>query len=231
MGHDNLLHGGLQVIGLRKQFSQYSLGAEFSVAAHERVALLGKSGCGKTTLLRILSGLIPMGGSGDAGEIRLGDSKITSLPPQGRCVGFVFQDLALFENLSVFDNIIFGLKMLGKPRKELESEAVLWLGKVGMQDRIASPVSILSGGERQRVAFIRALIWKPRLILLDEPFSALDRELRKRIRQELLMLHQLWPAPLILVSHDESDVEEIATSRMNMIWDGAQTSSRQVVRD
>jgi ABC-type Fe3+/spermidine/putrescine transport system ATPase subunit len=206
----------LRVKNLRKHLEPFVLEADFSVHVGERAALVGESGSGKTTLLRILAGLDFLKGSNDGGEIFLGTQKITSLPAQKRNMGMVFQDSTLFPHLNVLENVTFGLRMRGVSRQKREEQALFWLEKVDLASRLTTPIVKLSGGEKQRVSFLRALIWKPQVLLLDEPFSSLDFQLRDRLRKELVDLHQIWPVPLILVTHDQQDVSAIATVRFEM---------------
>lgn len=220
----------LSVKNLVKVRADFELSANFNVGVGERVALVGKSGSGKTTLLRILAGLEPLVGPSDGGQIWLGNEEITHWTPQKREVGFVFQDAVLFQALSVLDNVTFGLRMKGIPRSERDSMGLEWLDRVGLRSKAHGAVDTLSGGEKQRVAFVRALIWKPRFLLLDEPFSALDRGLRESLRAELLELHQLWPAPLLLVTHDENDIQALTTVRLKLVWEPP-SQTRQISRE
>ena len=168
----------LKVEGLVHEVGDFTLHADFSVARGERAALIGRSGSGKTSLLRVLAGLE----APRSGRIWLGESEITREPAAARQVGLVFQDAALFPALSVLENAIFGLRVRGVSRSSAREQGLEWLDRVGMRAMGDLPVTRLSGGECQRVAFIRALIWRPRLVLLDEPFSALDTELREILR-------------------------------------------------
>jgi ABC-type Fe3+/spermidine/putrescine transport system ATPase subunit len=220
----------LRLENLRKRIEDFTLSAQFSLKNGERAALIGKSGSGKTTLLRMIAGL----DSQDFGQVWLGGEDITRQPPQKRQIGYVFQEAALFPSLDVLGNAIFGLLRQGVPRREAEKLGLEWLDKVGLSKKARSPIAHLSGGEAQRVAFVRALIWKPRLILLDEPFSALDAELRQGLRSELLKLHEQWPVPLLLVSHDAQDLEELATVRLRLqegSGESGSSSERIVMRD
>ncbi|MCM2324102.1 MAG: ATP-binding cassette domain-containing protein [Oligoflexia bacterium] len=216
----------LKVEGLQRNVGTFTLHAEFTLAAGERAGLVGRSGSGKTTLLRILAGLE----APDEGRIWLNGRDITGLPPQERGIGFIFQDQALFPSLNVLDNVTFGLRMRGLSAQEREAKALPWLKKVGLEQHRLAPVGHLSGGEAQRVAFVRAVIWSPRLLLLDEPFSALDAELRQALRRELVDLHQLWPVPLLLVTHDAQDLESVVNVRLSLQADDP-GGTRRVVRE
>ena len=204
----------LRVEVLRKRIGTFELEASFLIPPGKRFALLGQSGSGKSSLLRLLAGLE----NADSGQVLLGQENITALAPQGRGVGFIFQDQALFPALSVLGNAVFGLRMRGVARGEREREGREWLARVGLSGALVdAAIGRLSGGERQRVAFVRATIWKPRFLLLDEPFSALDTGLRVQLRDELKTLHELWPVPLLLVTHDEQDAEALAHERLELV--------------
>jgi ABC-type sulfate/molybdate transport systems ATPase subunit len=219
----------LKLEGVRRRVEDFVLSADFSLMPGERAALIGKSGIGKSTLLRLIAGLEPL----DQGRVWIGDEDVTGLSPQKRRIGFVFQEAALFPSLDVLGNTIFGLLQHGSSdgmsQGEAEAEGLRWLDRVGLSRLAQSSVARLSGGEAQRVAFIRALIWKPRAILLDEPFSALDSELRADLRAQLLELHSHWPVPLLLVSHDAQDLDAIANVRLKF-ENIAGTSERAVLR-
>jgi ABC-type sugar transport system ATPase subunit len=209
----------LRVENLIKSYDDFVLNAHFQVEVGERLALVGKSGGGKTTLLRLIAGLDSLQPPTGSGRVFLGERDLTQTPPQNRQIGLVFQDQALFSHFNVLENVAFGLKVRGMPKKLREKEAKEWLMKAGLSEKANQAVSYLSGGEKQRVAFIRALIWHPQIVLLDEPFSALDPELRTSLRQELMELHRLWPAPLIIVTHDETDLHTLATGKLLLEWD------------
>lgn len=200
----------IRVESLSLRLADFELRADFRLEPGERCALVGRSGGGKTTLLRWLAGL----DAGVSGRLFVADREVTGLPPEARGFGVVFQEQALFPALSVEDNASFGLRMRGQTRADSRRAAREWLARVGLEERARSGVDTLSGGERQRLAFVRAMIWRPELVLLDEPFSALDAANRERLRAALLELHREWAAPVLLVSHDEADVAGLATSRL-----------------
>jgi ABC-type sulfate/molybdate transport systems ATPase subunit len=208
----------LHVKHLRKKIGSFILTADFTVGVGERVALVGKSGSGKSSLLRLIAGLDELNPEvGDEGQIFLGDQDLSSLTPQKRAIGFVFQEPTLFPVLSVIQNVAFGLQVRDVSKAEREKQALEWLDRVGLKNQAFSEVTRLSGGEKQRVALVRALIWKPQLLLLDEPFSALDVDLRQSLRQLVLELHALWPVPLLWVTHDPIDVQVMATSSLQLV--------------
>lgn len=163
--------------------------------------LLGPSGCGKTTLLRLLAGFE----TPTEGRILLGDQDVTALPPNRRPINTVFQSYALFPHLTVAQNVGFGLKMLGTPRDRLAARVDQMLALVRMQDFASRPVAQLSGGQQQRVALARALSPEPRVLLLDEPLSALDLKLRKEMQIELKRLQRETGITFVFVTHDQEE--------------------------
>ncbi len=203
---------GIELQNITKKFSGYTAldNISLNVASGELVALLGPSGCGKTTLLRIIAGLeLP-----DAGKIILENKDTTNLPPREKNVGFVFQHYALFRRLTVFDNVAFGLKVLpGKERpnrKEIGDRVEHLLKLVQMDWANKRYPSQLSGGQRQRVALARALAVNPKVLLLDEPFSALDAKVRQELRRWLRKLHDEIHVTSIFVTHDQEEALELA---------------------
>lgn len=202
----------IQVKNIHKQFGSFTaldnISLEFPTG--ELVALLGPSGCGKTTLLRIIAGLE----QADSGQVLLDGDDASGTHVRERQVGFVFQHYALFKHMTVFDNVAFGMRM--KPRGERPSEKIVkekvhellnlvqldWLA-----DRFPSQ---LSGGQRQRIALARALAVQPRVLLLDEPFGALDAKVRKELRRWLRNLHDELHITSIFVTHDQEEALEVA---------------------
>ena len=180
------------------------------IESGELVALLGPSGCGKTTLLRIIAGLE----TADHGSILFSGEDTTDVHVRERNVGFVFQHYALFRHMSVFDNVAFGLRM--KPRANRPSEEVIkqkvheLLGLVQLDWLADRYPSQLSGGQRQRIALARALAVEPKVLLLDEPFGALDAKVRKELRRWLRRLHDDLHVTSIFVTHDQEEALEVA---------------------
>jgi len=202
----------IQVKNIHKQFGTFTALDDITLdfPTGELVALLGPSGCGKTTLLRIIAGLE----QADSGQVLLDGDDASSTHVRERQVGFVFQHYALFKHMTVFDNVAFGMRM--KPRGQRPSEVKIkdkvhellnlvqldWLA-----DRFPSQ---LSGGQRQRIALARALAVEPRVLLLDEPFGALDAKVRKELRRWLRKLHDELHITSIFVTHDQEEALEVA---------------------
>ncbi|MDQ2065793.1 ABC transporter ATP-binding protein [Xinfangfangia sp. CPCC 101601] len=167
----------------------------------EFFTLLGPSGCGKTTLLRLIAGFeMPSGGT-----ILLDGTDITTLPPNKRPVNTVFQSYALFPHLTVAENIAFGLEMLGKPKAEVQARVAEMLALVKLEAMAERKTSQLSGGQQQRVALARALAPQPKVLLLDEPLSALDLKLRKEMQIELKRLQTETGITFVFVTHDQEE--------------------------
>lgn len=186
-----------------------------SIEEGEFVTLLGPSGCGKTTLLRMLAGFeMP-----DRGAIRLAGEDVTARPPYRRDVNMVFQDYALFPHLSVAKNVAFGLERQGLGRDEISRRAADALALVGLADKAARRPHELSGGQRQRVALARAIVRRPKVLLLDEPLSALDANLREAMQVELKHLHEKLGLTFIMVTHDQTEAL-VMSDRIVLMKDG-----------
>lgn len=191
-----------------KAFGEYPALADVSVTipGGQLVALLGPSGSGKTTLLRIIAGI----DTPDHGSIRFGDADVTETTIQARRVGFVFQDYALFDHMTVADNIAFGLSVRKKPKADIEARVRDLLARVQLDDLGHRYPKQLSGGQRQRVALARALAPNPQLLLLDEPFGALDARVRAELRGWLRRLHDDLHLTSVFVTHDQEEALEVA---------------------
>ncbi len=202
----------IEIRNVNKHFGDFHAlrNVNLDIQSGELLALLGPSGCGKTTLLRIIAGLE----TPDAGTIHFSGEDTTEVHVRDRNVGFVFQHYALFRHMTVFENVAFGLRV--KPRGERPSEAqikqkVTDLLKLVQLDWIADRFpSQLSGGQRQRIALARALAVEPKVLLLDEPFGALDAKVRKELRRWLRRLHDELHVTSIFVTHDQEEALEVA---------------------
>ncbi|GGR00554.1 ABC transporter ATP-binding protein [Deinococcus ruber] len=178
----------------------------FSLEAGETLALLGPSGCGKSTLLRLIAGLERP----DSGRVRMAGTDVTALPPERRNLSLVFQDYALFPHLSVLGNAAYGPRQRGASRAQASAQAGEALALVGLQGLEQRRIHELSGGQAQRVALARALAVQPRLLLLDEPLSNLDEQLRTRLRGDLRSLFAGLGAAVLLVTHDQREALALA---------------------
>lgn len=202
----------IQIENLNKTFGQFNALSNINLAFPEGefTALLGPSGCGKTTLLRIIAGL----DFADTGKIIFSGREVSHLSAKERKVGFVFQHYALFRHLTIFENVAFGLRI--QPRKtrlsnaEIEQRVMELLRLVQLEKFAKSYPDRLSGGQRQRVALARALAVKPEVLLLDEPFSALDAQVRKTLRRWLAQLQKELNITSIFVTHDQEEALEVA---------------------
>jgi len=202
----------ITVSNINKQFNEFRAldNINLEINSGELVALLGPSGCGKTTLLRIIAGLE----TPDTGSIIFHGEDVSKHDVRKRNVGFVFQHYALFRHMTVFDNVAFGLKMKPKkerPSKEQIQSKVLKLLQMVQLDWLADRYpDQLSGGQRQRIALARALAVEPKILLLDEPFGALDAKVRKELRRWLAHLHDEVHLTSVFVTHDQEEAMEVA---------------------
>ncbi|MFQ2635780.1 ATP-binding cassette domain-containing protein [Aeromonas caviae] len=176
------------------------------VAPGEVLTLMGPSGCGKSSLLAALAGVLPPGGPIRlTGDILLGARRLTPLPPQERGVGILFQDDLLFAHLTVADNLMFGMPAHLKGMAARQTRAREALAEVGLEAQVDKLPGALSGGQKARVSLLRALLAEPRALLLDEPFSRLDKPLRAAFRELVFAQIKALAIPALLVTHDEED--------------------------
>jgi putative spermidine/putrescine transport system ATP-binding protein len=193
----------VNVTQLTKRFGENTVfeDIDFTIEQGEFVTLLGPSGCGKSTLLRSLAGLNPV----DSGVIAVDGEDITDQAPQQRGIGMVFQSYALFPNMTAFDNIAFGLKMKKLAADQIATDVAKVIALVDLQGKEQHYPHQLSGGQRQRVALARALVVRPRILLLDEPLSALDAKIRKRLRQQIRDIQKELNLTTVFVTHDQEE--------------------------
>jgi sulfate transport system ATP-binding protein len=198
----------ITMAGVNKQYGTFTAldGVDFAVPAGSLTALLGPSGSGKSTLLRVIAGL----DRPDSGIVTINGRDVTRLPPQRRGIGFVFQHYAAFKHMTVRDNVAFGMKIRRLPKAEITAKVDDLLEVVGLSGFQRRYPSQLSGGQRQRMALARALAVEPQLLLLDEPFGALDAKVREELRVWLRRLHAEVPVTTVLVTHDQAEALDVA---------------------
>jgi len=198
----------ISIRGVTRKFGNFTAlnNVNLEVESGSLLALLGPSGSGKTTLLRIIAGLEVA----DTGEIRVQNEDVSRLSARDREVGFVFQHYALFKHMSVFENVAFGLRVRAVPRAEVRQRVEELLHLVRLEGLGHRYPAELSGGQRQRVALARALAVRPRLLLLDEPFGALDAKVRQELRTWLRKLHEEMHVTTVFVTHDQEEAFEVA---------------------
>ncbi len=217
----------LECKNLFYKFDEFSINISFSAEENTLTSIVGPSGSGKSTILKIISGLLPLQkNTAVKTDIRLADSIILSTPPGKRNIGMVFQSPSLFLNMSVEDNVAYGLRCRGIRKKESRLMAQEFLKKVQLENFSKRNPETLSGGEAQRVALARTLIVQPKLVLLDEPLSALDAPLRKKMAAEIRSLQQSIPFTAIMVTHDIDEAKSIsdriiAIEKGEKKWEGS----------
>jgi sulfate/thiosulfate transport system ATP-binding protein len=203
---------------ITKRFGEFEAlrGVSLEIPSGSLTALLGPSGSGKSTLLRVIAGLeVP-----DSGSVVIDGRDATALAPQQRGIGFVFQHYAAFKHMTVRENVAFGLRVRKRPRAEIAARVGELLGIVGLAGYADRYPSQLSGGQRQRMALARALAVEPGVLLLDEPFGALDAKVRAELRAWLRRLHDEVHVTTVLVTHDQEEAMDVA-DRIAVLNDGA----------
>ena len=194
---------GVSLDQVRKVFGDFVAldDVDLAVRPGEFLTLLGPSGSGKTTLLMAIAGFVRP----DAGTIRIGAEDVTRLPVNKRDIGIVFQNYALFPHMSVLGNVEYPLLVRKLPRGEARERALAALARVQLEDYAARDIAALSGGQRQRVALARAVVFEPRILLMDEPLSALDKNLREQMQFEIRKLHDELGITTVYVTHDQRE--------------------------
>jgi sulfate/thiosulfate transport system ATP-binding protein len=207
----------ISVDAVNKRFGDYQALQDVSIEVPEGslTALLGPSGSGKSTLLRVIAGLE----APDTGRVVIDGEDATPLPAQRRGIGFVFQHYAAFKHMTVRENVAFGLRIRKRPKAQIDAKVDELLGIVGLKGHHSRYPSQLSGGQRQRMALARALAIEPRVLLLDEPFGALDARVRAELRAWLRRLHDEVHVTTVLVTHDQEEAMEVA-DRIAVINEG-----------
>jgi sulfate transport system ATP-binding protein len=198
----------ITVTGASKRYGDFAALDDVSIEIPDGslTALLGPSGSGKSTLLRVIAGLE----TPDSGRVVISGDDVTAVPPQRRNIGFVFQHYAAFKHMTVRDNVAFGMSIRKRPKAEIDRRVDELLGIVGLAGFQKRYPSQLSGGQRQRMALARALAVEPRVLLLDEPFGALDAKVREELRSWLRRLHDEVHVTTVLVTHDQEEAMDVS---------------------
>ncbi len=195
--------GSISINGVGKEFGTATVldGVDLSIEGGSFVTLLGPSGCGKTTLLRLIAGFLDP----SRGTIAIDGAPMQGVPPRRRPLGMVFQNLALFPHLDVFENVAYGVRIRGTAAAEIAARVSRFLGLVGLAGFERRRIGQLSGGQKQRVALARSLALEPAILLLDEPLSALDLQLRRQLQVELKSIQRQLATTFVFVTHDQEE--------------------------
>ena len=203
----NMNHNSVRLEGLTKSFGGTKIlkGIDLEILPEELLVLLGPSGCGKTTTLNTIAGVEEI----DSGRIYFGNEEVTRIPPERRDVAMVFQSVGLYPHLNVYDNIVFPLRLRKVPHPVIEERVGVTTELLGIRHLLKRRIHAVSGGERQRVAIAKALVKRPRVFLLDEPFSNLDAEIRRQLRGELVRIQGELKTTMVFVTHDQEEAMSI----------------------
>lgn len=212
----------LEIQNLHMDYENISIDFSATLKKGKTLAIVGHSGSGKSTILRMIVGLLP---SGKNAKIHLDNKDITKLPPNKRDIGMVFQSPCLFEHLKIIDNATFALDCKGISKKQRQEIGKDWLKRFGLDSMENRLPHTLSGGEAQRVSLVRTLIAEPKVVLFDEPFSALDAPLRKKLTADLSTWQKELGFTAILVTHDIEEAKKLGDKIIvmkagKMIWEG-----------
>ena len=212
----------LEIQNLHMDYENISIDFSATLEKGKTLAIVGHSGSGKSTILRMIAGLLP---SGKNAKIHLDNKDITKLPPNKRDIGMVFQSPCLFEHLKIIDNATFALDCKGISKKQRQEIGKDWLKRFGLDSMENRLPHTLSGGEAQRVSLVRTLIAEPKVVLFDEPFSALDAPLRKKLTADLSNWQKELGFTAILVTHDIEEAKKLGDKIIvmkagKMIWEG-----------
>lgn len=212
----------LEIENLHMDYENISIDFSATLEKGKTLAIVGHSGSGKSTILRMIAGLLP---SGKNAKIHLDNKDITKLPPNKRDIGMVFQSPCLFEHLKIIDNATFALDSKGISKKQRQEIGKDWLKRFGLDSMENRLPHTLSGGEAQRVSLVRTLIAEPKVVLFDEPFSALDAPLRKKLTADLSTWQKELGFTAILVTHDIEEAKKLGDKIIvmkagKMIWEG-----------
>ena len=212
----------LKIENLHMDYENISIDFSATLEKGKTLAIVGHSGSGKSTILRMIAGLLP---SGKNAKIHLDNKDITKLPPNKRDIGMVFQSPCLFEHLKIIDNATFSLDCKGISKKQRQEIGKDWLKRFGLDSMENRLPHTLSGGEAQRVSLVRTLIAEPKVVLFDEPFSALDAPLRKKLTADLSTWQKELGFTAILVTHDIEEAKKLGDKIIvmkagKMIWEG-----------
>lgn len=212
----------LEIENLHMDYENISIDFSATLEKGKTLAIVGHSGSGKSTILRMIAGLLP---SGKNAKIHLDNKDITKLPPNKRDIGMVFQSPCLFEHLKIIDNATFALDCKGISKKQRQKIGKDWLKRFGLDSMENRLPHTLSGGEAQRVSLVRTLIAEPKVVLFDEPFSALDAPLRKKLTADLSIWQKELGFTAILVTHDIEEAKKLGDKIIvmkagKMVWEG-----------